>query len=99
MSNEREKKLTQEEINRCKSFIANVEPEKRTRLIFNLFGIFRQTFINVPLKEYLEPEDYERFISEAKKVLTEYGNDPRHMQDINWNKYWEKRKQDILNSF
>jgi hypothetical protein len=74
-------------------------------LIFNLFGIFRQNTKDLPLKEYLEPEDYKRFLSEANQVLTEYGNDPKHLEDNNlyykakWDEYWTKRKEDILNSF
>ena len=96
--NQLQEKLTQEEIDRCKTFIAGVDPDKRTRLIFNLFGIFRQTRKDLPLKEYLEPEDYQRFISEAKKVITEYGNH-HNTHDKIWNEYWEKRKEEILKSF
>jgi hypothetical protein len=69
-------------------------------LIFNLFGIFRQNINDLPLKEYIEPEDYQRFLEEADDVLTEYGKDPRHIDggNTNWKEYWSKRKQTILES-
>ena len=82
-----------------KAFIETVSPQRRTRLICNMFGLFTCGGLPSNFESFLESEDYDRFLLERESVFNQKfenikGVSPRDFE--NFKKQWEKRKEEVF---